>query len=391
MTAIEPAEPQGTIITFYSYKGGTGRTMALANVAWILASSGHRVLAVDWDLESPGLHKYFQPFLHDKTLASSTGVIDMVKHYADAVMEPLNNGEVDWIGSEADVLQHAVSLRWDFDRGREVVPEGVALTPRAYLDILPAGRQDSYYSKTVSTFDWTNFFERLGGNAFLDAMAESMRANYDYILIDSRTGVSDGAGICTVKLPDTIVASFTMNDQSIEGAAAVARSVMRQRGEHSINLVPVAMRIEDAEQAKLDAGRDFARRSFASLLPRMSADEADRYWGEVEIPYKAFYAYEEILAPFGDRPHQEGSLLAAYERLTGVVSSGVTNELRAIDERTRFRGLKAYERRQRAAVSDAFLSYAAVDRMWAEWVADELTAAGLRITMREIDFPSRGF
>jgi Mrp family chromosome partitioning ATPase len=38
---------QGQIITFYSYKGGTGRTMALANVAWILARNGKRVLAVD--------------------------------------------------------------------------------------------------------------------------------------------------------------------------------------------------------------------------------------------------------------------------------------------------------------------------------------------------------
>ena len=46
---------KGRIITFYSYKGGTGRTMALANVGWILASSGKRVLLVDWDLEAPGL------------------------------------------------------------------------------------------------------------------------------------------------------------------------------------------------------------------------------------------------------------------------------------------------------------------------------------------------
>lgn len=44
----------GRIVTFYSYKGGTGRTMALANTAWILAANGKRVLAVDWDLEAPG-------------------------------------------------------------------------------------------------------------------------------------------------------------------------------------------------------------------------------------------------------------------------------------------------------------------------------------------------
>ena len=68
----------GEIVTFYSYKGGTGRTMALANVAWILASNGYRVLTVDWDLESPGLHRYFHPFLRDKELRATDGVIDLV-------------------------------------------------------------------------------------------------------------------------------------------------------------------------------------------------------------------------------------------------------------------------------------------------------------------------
>src|SRR6267378_5114739 len=55
----------GKIVTFYSYKGGTGRSMALANVACTLAltsdlSDGKHVLMIDWDLESPGLHKFFQ-------------------------------------------------------------------------------------------------------------------------------------------------------------------------------------------------------------------------------------------------------------------------------------------------------------------------------------------
>src|ERR1051325_7476018 len=68
--------PPGRIITFYSYKGGTGRSMAVANVAWILASNGKRVLCIDWDLEAPGLHRYFHPFLDDKELCQSRGLID---------------------------------------------------------------------------------------------------------------------------------------------------------------------------------------------------------------------------------------------------------------------------------------------------------------------------
>ena len=53
----------GEVITFYSYKGGTGRSMALANVATLLArrraAGSRRVLVIDWDLEAPGQHHYF--------------------------------------------------------------------------------------------------------------------------------------------------------------------------------------------------------------------------------------------------------------------------------------------------------------------------------------------
>src|SRR5687768_18543120 len=51
----------GETITFYSYKGGNGRTMALSNVATLLAQQNHKdkVLVIDWDLEAPGLHRFF--------------------------------------------------------------------------------------------------------------------------------------------------------------------------------------------------------------------------------------------------------------------------------------------------------------------------------------------
>src|ERR1700682_524733 len=51
------------VITFYSYTGGAGRSMALANVACLLAphcKAGRGVLMVDWSLQSPSLHRYFR-------------------------------------------------------------------------------------------------------------------------------------------------------------------------------------------------------------------------------------------------------------------------------------------------------------------------------------------
>ena len=68
----------GSITTFYSYKGGVGRTMALANIAVLLAKEGLRVLIVDWDLEAPGLHRYFQ--LEDEL--GRDGLIDLLEHCA---------------------------------------------------------------------------------------------------------------------------------------------------------------------------------------------------------------------------------------------------------------------------------------------------------------------
>jgi len=47
------------VASFYSYKGGTGRTTLLANVAALLAREGHDVACVDLDVNAPGLDVVF--------------------------------------------------------------------------------------------------------------------------------------------------------------------------------------------------------------------------------------------------------------------------------------------------------------------------------------------
>ena len=103
----------GKIVTFYSYKGGTGRTMALANVGWILASTGLKVLVIDWDLDSPGLHRYFHPFVDSKLVAATPGVIELINDYAWAATVHEDNRAVDWHRQYAKILPHAISLNWN--------------------------------------------------------------------------------------------------------------------------------------------------------------------------------------------------------------------------------------------------------------------------------------
>jgi len=86
------------IVTFYSFKGGVGRSMALVNVAEILADRGYRVIICDWDLEAPGLERYFtnreDPSAPWKeTLARLTetpGLIDLISEYRDSLSGPVS-------------------------------------------------------------------------------------------------------------------------------------------------------------------------------------------------------------------------------------------------------------------------------------------------------------
>lgn len=321
---------RGEVVTFYSYKGGTGRSMLLANVAWILASNERRVLALDWDLEAPGLHRYFHPFLLDKELTETSGVIDFVSDFQVAAMSaeqytPDGARDEPWFYPYADITQYATSLQWDFGRGT--------------LDFVGAGRQGSTYSTRINSFQWKDFYERYGGGAFLEGMKAIAKERYDYVLIDSRTGVSDTSGICTIQLPDTLVVCFTLNNQSVEGAAEVAARVATARGD--MRILPVPMRIENAEKEKLDLRRTRARRKFRGALSPPDSSDPD-YWDSVEVVYVPYYAYEEILATFGDPAGSPVTMLAAAERITDRLTDHKVTRTRRISEPRRVEALAAY-------------------------------------------------
>ena len=328
----------GRIITFYSYKGGTGRSMALANVAWILASNGKKVLVLDWDLEAPGLHRYLAPFLRDKDLTASDGLIDFVIKFATAAAKPSEElsekerSDESWFLPYANILRYATSIDWKFDHG-------------GTIDFIPAGRQGPSYSTRVNSFNWQFFYDRLGGGILLERAKDRMRAEYDYILIDSRTGVSDTSGICTVQMPDDLVVCFTLNNQSIEGAAAVARSVHEQRtaGGKPVDIFPVATRVESGEKGKLEARKALARERFRGLPLHLGPEERERYWGEAQVSYVPYYAYEEILACFGDNFTDRFSVLAACEQITFYVTRHEVAKLVPPSGESRSRVLLEYE------------------------------------------------
>jgi MinD-like ATPase involved in chromosome partitioning or flagellar assembly len=202
-------------ITFYSFKGGVGRTMALVNVAAELARMGRKVLVVDFDLEAPGL----ETFEHLRPSQPHPGLVEYVTEYMRSRCSP---DVRDYIYS-ADKIGKKDGQLW----------------------VMPAGRRDRDYHLALSRLDWRKLYEDCEGFLFFEDLKAQWEQEYkpDYVLIDSRTGHSDVKGICTRQLPDAVVMLFIPNEQNLIGLRAVCREIQNERNQGlekdiRIHLVP---------------------------------------------------------------------------------------------------------------------------------------------------------
>lgn len=218
-------------VTFYSYKGGVGRTLALASVATELAVQGRHVVAWDLDLEAPGLHHKLQP-----STALKQGFVDLVHSFRFGQPAP------------PSLEPYLVPVK---------LPAGAA----GSLRVLAAGASDhdTYWRKLVG-ISWQDLF--YGGAAagvpFLLGIQERIRDELgaDFLLIDSRTGVTELGGAALTLLPDTIVALGAYNTENFEGLRAVLRATLRARREAAgvsdgpsaqLRVLPVLTRIPEAD------------------------------------------------------------------------------------------------------------------------------------------------
>lgn len=218
------------IFTFYSFKGGVGRSLALLNVAYTLAGRGRHVLVVDMDLEAPGISGFLQR--HEKLAAPSAAhPLDILSLLGEAIAALPADGDLPEaarnlppVGNYASTVPEdkLAPLRPKLGQlGRLDVlgpgPDYVERFGELRLKDLPQERLIDLSSLLHHYFKAQRFLHRPLGLASFDA---SVSTPYDYVLVDSRTGFTEIGGLCVGPLADRLVVITGLNDQNIQGTLA---------------------------------------------------------------------------------------------------------------------------------------------------------------------------
>ena len=375
-----PLSEPGRIITFYSYKGGTGRSMAVANIACLLgqrlARTSQRVLVIDWDLEAPGLHRFFSAKSDLPEYKSRPGVIN----YFDVLQKLLI--------SEAGLYEKLIG-----PDGWRVLDEKVPLEKHWIPDVVPgvdfmrAGCYGPEYSKLVGSFRWIEFYDRFG--AVISTFRDLLSEKFAYALVDSRTGFTDASGICTTLLPEKLVGVFTPNRQSLYGLCDLVKEALEYRGRSDdfrpLAVYPLPSRIENAEKDLKEQWQKDYQKKFEELF-RSAYETKDcdltAYFNDVLLQHVSYYAYGENIAVLQDR-QDAVSLAAAYQRFFDRLMNSdfawETQHVEAVPQSSS--GLAPVRMQFQVATEkhDAVLIFGTTDAKAVELVDQQLRKQGVRV------------
>ncbi len=229
------------IVAFYSFKGGVGRTTLLASCAWQLARGGKRVVVIDLDVEAPGLGATFE-------VSTQRGLVDFIVDF-------IGTGHVDLGGLVAAPL----ALGAEADK----------------VEVIPAGALDWDYFEKLARLDFVG--SGLIGeasrspvekalNILLKALA-GRKSPPEYILLDSRAGLHDMAGLSLHGLAHVDVLVSRASEQAYRGLDLTLHALGRRKSPDELLCVTIhAMAPPDPESKEAkEEQAEFRERSYAAF------------------------------------------------------------------------------------------------------------------------------
>jgi cellulose biosynthesis protein BcsQ/Cdc6-like AAA superfamily ATPase len=216
------------IITFYSYKGGVGRTTILSSYALHCSNLGKRVVVLDCDFEAPGLDNCF---IEDQSAieysngllefffdAEHGDVFNLSAYYREVSKNYAGSGEV-----------------YVFSAGNLDTSESIGDMFKTNLDHYLNGlSRFNIFSKDYIVDRFNELFARI-----------ETELQPDVILIDSRTGYNDLYGIASLRFSNILVGLFGGDVQSRPGLEYFVNMLKRDNTPRLMllnSIIPPAMK-----------------------------------------------------------------------------------------------------------------------------------------------------
>lgn len=273
------------IALFYSFKGGAGRSTALAATALHLAAAGERVAVLDADLDAPGVGALLAGY--DGAIAPC-GIVDYL-------LEQRILGNAAGIGTEDYYHRYAA---------------GGAGAGEIF--VYPAGRFDRRYVEKLARIDYGESPE--GAKHPFVVLLERIRQDLgpNWILIDARAGLGDVSGFLTGGLCHFHVLLGTLADASWRGLEVILERLGADRvrqDKPQAECMLVASMVPRSDEAKfgecVEQFTDRARDAFSEHY-YAEPEAPDRFWTlddleSADAPHvPTVLQYEERLATFRD-------------------------------------------------------------------------------------------
>jgi hypothetical protein len=299
------------VTTFYSFKGGVGRTTLLVNAAHVLAERGERVLVWDLDLEAPGVHQF--PGLEPPE-------------------RPWQSGFLEWLGNTPPCPTPEPTVAWPSEAWLNTLGDRVYAPLSKQLGkifVLPAHGTFANLGRAYTAVDWHTLFVEHPehGLHLFYRVRDALIARFEptFLLVDSRTGISDLGGFLTGFLPDCTVLVGNYGVQSTEGLRSVYLALDRFAAER--------VQAEPHRQSKLDrllvaspvpispAALERGRERWSSGFPGV----APRSLIEIPLVENLLYA-EDVLVRTAPSSDAARAYRTVAERLTELRASHIRSE-----------------------------------------------------------------
>ncbi|HEU4710289.1 MAG TPA: AAA family ATPase [Pyrinomonadaceae bacterium] len=183
-------------LMFYSYKGGSGRTVAAANVSAALTKLGQRVAIIDLDFEAPGLQHVFSAE-GTQQFKNGTGVQHYLKSEID-VHELMSDVAIDVFAEGGPLFKYDV-------------PKGALL--RYIMASTKVTRVDAQDPRVPQ---------------LMKQLVAKLRETYDldYLIIDAASGIRETYSLAA-DVSNEMLVFFRWSTQHVEGTLRLVRYMSR--------------------------------------------------------------------------------------------------------------------------------------------------------------------